>query len=261
MTSKQPTQPKVSVITVCFNAAATIEQTINSVSAQSYQNVEYIIIDGGSQDGTLDIIKVYAQKGIVMQWSSEPDKGISDAFNKGVDKATGDFIQIVNADDWLYPNQIETAVSALLDSPDYGYAYGDLHLYDEGGEHVQTNKGQPNEAKKILPSMVHMPHSTFVVRKEAYQKVGGFNPVVKVSMDYDWVFRANQLNCDGLYVPGLTGVMRIGGVSQRNKLILHMENMICITKYRLWLSPLAIALYLGRVIWNVLKRLLLNSRL
>lgn len=95
---------KISIITVSYNAAKTIEQTIQSVVNQTYDNIEYIIIDGGSTDGTVDIIKKYEDK--IAYWVSEPDKGIYDAMNKGILKASGEYIYFLGADDWLYNESV-----------------------------------------------------------------------------------------------------------------------------------------------------------
>lgn len=108
-------QPLVSIVTVSYNSADTIEQTIQSVTKQTYPNIEYIIIDGGSRDGTVEIIKRYQDK--ISFWISEPDMGIYDAMNKGISYAKGDYIGIINSDDWYELDAIEKIVSKIKEDP------------------------------------------------------------------------------------------------------------------------------------------------
>lgn len=121
---------KISVITVSFNAAKTIEASIRSVIAQTYSNVEYIIIDGGSTDGTVDIIKKYADR--LAYWVSEPDKGIYDAMNKGVAAATGDYVYFLGADDILMPDAFSKMLASLTDISTLPVIYGDIIMQPEG---------------------------------------------------------------------------------------------------------------------------------
>src|SRR5262245_19759519 len=117
-------KPLVSIITVAYNADRFIEKTIQSVLSQTYSPIEYIIIDGGSTDNTADVIKKYADR--IAYWYSEKDNGISDAFNKGLNKATGDIIGIINADDWYESDTIEKVVNNFGDSD---VTYGDLQIW------------------------------------------------------------------------------------------------------------------------------------
>lgn len=120
---------KFSVITVCYNAADTLEETINSVVRQTYGNVEYIIIDGGSTDGTIDIIKKYADK--IAYWVSEPDKGMYDALVKGFSRATGDVVCWINADDLLYEAAFATVADFLMQNPEIKWVKGYNVVYNE----------------------------------------------------------------------------------------------------------------------------------
>lgn len=121
---------KISIITVSFNAAKTIEASINSVIAQTYPNIEFIIIDGGSTDGTVDIIKKYADS--LAYWVSEPDKGIYDAMNKGVAAATGDYVYFLGADDILMPDAFSKMLASLSDTSALPVIYGDVIMRPEG---------------------------------------------------------------------------------------------------------------------------------
>ncbi|MDE6460523.1 MAG: glycosyltransferase [Paramuribaculum sp.] len=120
--------PKISVVTVTFNSAATLEETILSVINQTYDNIEYIIIDGGSTDGTVDIIKKYSDR--ITYWISEPDKGIYDAMNKGIHVATGDYINFMNSGDKFFNDSILKKVSDYMVSGEYGVIYGNSISFD-----------------------------------------------------------------------------------------------------------------------------------
>lgn len=113
---------KVSVITVCYNSANTIEKTIKSVISQDYGDIEYIIIDGGSNDGTLDIIDKYKDKISIL--ISEPDKGIYDAMNKGIRIASGEIVGMINSDDWYGPYTVGAAARAMIRHPECGVVHG-----------------------------------------------------------------------------------------------------------------------------------------
>lgn len=215
MAERKHHQPLISIITVCYNAAQTIRDTLESVTEQNYPSIEYIVIDGGSNDGTVDIIKEYADKGIITHWVSEPDNGISDAFNKGLQKATGKYVQIVNADDWIDKNQLSIAVRALENNTDFGYAYGNLNLCDDNGKPKRYVQGIQDNPEKMRLSLKGMPHPSFLVRKETYDTIGGFDINCHIAMDYEWVSRCRSKNVHGLYVPELTVSFRDGGVSQR----------------------------------------------
>lgn len=173
------TQAKISVVTVCFNAAATIEKTILSVINQTYKNIEYIIIDGGSTDGTVDIIKKYADR--IAYWVSEPDKGIYDAMNKGINVATGEWINFMNAGDCFYNDNV---VSSLLDDVDslYDVIYGDaIYLRTKGTELV---KGEDIQyIKRNMPNT----HQAFFVRTENAKKIG-FDLKYKYAADYNMIY-------------------------------------------------------------------------
>ena len=205
--------PLVSVITVCYNSAATIEKTIKSVVSQSYGNIEYIIVDGGSTDGTVDIIKKYESS--ISKWISEPDEGISDAFNKGIAMSDGEFVQLVNADDWLSVDQIEKAVSAISDS-DYGYVFGDMMMYDPSGEAKYLQKGDPEYASKIRYNMPMVNHPTVVAKKKLYDEIGCFDDRYKIAMDYDWLSRVHKAGYKGCYNAAVVGNMTLCGVSDEN---------------------------------------------
>jgi glycosyltransferase involved in cell wall biosynthesis len=144
----------ISIITVVYNGASTLEQTILSVINQTYKNIEYIIIDGGSTDGTVDIIKKYEKH--LAYWVSEPDKGIYDAMNKGIDKATGEWINFMNSGDWFYNNSI-IATLFELDIKDYDILYGatiarqrESNIYCKAQEIIKIKKNMPCCHQSVL---------------------------------------------------------------------------------------------------------------
>lgn len=240
------TQPLVSIVTICYNCADTIEKTIESVISQSYSNIEYIIVDGGSTDGTLDIIKKNEE--YISKWISEPDEGISDAFNKGIAMANGDYIQLVNADDWLSDNQIELAV-ATISNTEYGFVFGDMLMYDQECQPQYLQKGEPHYFSKIKYGMPMLNHPTVMVKKELYCDVGDFDKQYKIAMDYDWLLRTHLAGYQGVYSKEIVGNMRLCGVSDENFEEAYKEVMNISISYGA--SPTAARLLL---IYKIAKR-------
>ena len=150
---------KISIVTVSYNAADTIEQTISSVVNQTYEDIEYIIIDGGSTDGTVDIIRKYEDK--IAYWVSEPDEGIYAAMNKGIDAATGDYIYFLGADDALVDSEILHYVcNDIKETHADVYSYCEYMVTDSGMQKFVSNKFARNE--KLIKSMI--PHQGMFVK-------------------------------------------------------------------------------------------------
>ncbi|MGI9434438.1 MAG: glycosyltransferase family 2 protein [Geminicoccaceae bacterium] len=211
-------RPKVSVITVVLNGGEALLRTIQSVLAQTYQPIEYIVIDGGSTDGSVDLIKRHHNS--IAFWISEPDRGISDAFNKGIAAATGDYVGLLNADDWLSPDQIETAVAALetgkaRQAGEASFAFGNLMYYASDGTPLHLIQGDPSYADKIESRMPALNHPTMLVRRSLFETLGGFDQRYRVAMDYDWVLRAHLAGHRGVHAPGVLGHMTLAGTSDR----------------------------------------------
>jgi glycosyltransferase involved in cell wall biosynthesis len=203
--------PLVSVVTVCLNAATTIRRSIESVLGQNYRPLEYIVIDGGSTDGTLDII--YEYKNVIHFFSSDRDLGISDAFNKGIMASQGNYIQLLNADDWLPPDKIEISVGELENNPKAAYVFGDLIIIDENDVPCMRIAGDPTYAKKISKVFPRLNHPTLLVRSEIYRKYGLFDLTLRIAMDYDWLLRIHCSGEYGIYSPNVLVFMRDGGAS------------------------------------------------
>lgn len=205
---------KISIITSVFNNEATIRDAIESVISQTYPDIEYIIIDGGSKDGTIEIIKEYSH--VITHFISEPDRGIYDGLNKGLGLATGDIIGFLHSDD-LYPDNttISTIMQAFADNIDG--VYGDL---------VYTSK---NDISKILrywkskpfsPKLLKygwMPaHPTLFLRRSIYQQHGLFDLHFKIAADYDFMLRILKSDLKIDYLPKILYKMRIGGESNKS---------------------------------------------
>ena len=208
-------EPRVSIATVVRNAARTLERTIESVLAQTFRSLEYVIIDGASSDGTTDLIRRHQDR--IAYWVSEPDRGISDAFNKGVAATRGAYVGLLNGDDWMPPGQVQIAVAALERSG-AAFAFGDVLYHDLDGRPTHLVRGDPDYAARIAYRMPDVHHPTMLVRRSVYDAVGLFDPAYAIAMDYDWLQRAHRAGFRGVYVPGLVAHMSLAGASDRRHL-------------------------------------------
>ena len=179
---------KVSTITVALNAADTIEATIKSVLNQDYKNIEYIVVDGGSTDSTLDIIKRY--KNSIARVISEPDNGIYDAMNKGINLSTGDIIAILNSDDVYTDQTIVGQIVEFMQSNSLDAAYGDLVYIDQNNADRVTRFWKAGKYKKGAFSYGWiLPHPTFFCRKDIFERFGYFNDKLQVAADFELMLR------------------------------------------------------------------------
>lgn len=182
---------KVSIITATYNSAATLRDTLDSVLAQTYQDIEYIIVDGLSADGTQEIVKAYEPRfGGRLRLVSEKDKGLYDAMNKGLRMATGDIVGVLNSDDLFYDKQVVADVVKAFESDDIDCVYGDLEFVaaNDITKVVRKWKGsqyQPGYFKRGW----HPAHPTFYCRRACYEKYGYFDLDLKVSADFDLMLR------------------------------------------------------------------------
>lgn len=205
--------PKVSIITVCYNSAKTIEDTILSVLNQTYDNIEYIIVDGLSTDNTLEIVNNYKDK--IAKVVSEKDAGLYDAINKGIGLATGEIIANINSDDFYIDNNVIADVVAKMEEEKSDTLYADLYYV----EAIDTNKVTRNwvsgDYKKGLFFKGWMPpHPTFFVRKSIYDSYGKFNLELKSAADYEIMLRFIHKHESSIsYLPRVIVRMRVGGVS------------------------------------------------
>lgn len=204
-------QPLVSIITVVFNGQAHIEQSIKSVLSQTYFNIDYIIIDGASTDGTIDIIKKYETN--ISTFISEKDSGIYNAMNKGLKVAKGEIIAILNADDYYYPETIQQVVEQFEQS-NADVVYGNIAKLRELDGREYLKEVQPNI--KLMEQTMPIFHPATFIKKQVYDEVGVFNETYRLSSDYDLVYRIYKAGKQFSYINKPLTVFRIGGASNVN---------------------------------------------
>jgi glycosyltransferase involved in cell wall biosynthesis len=234
--------PKVTIITIAYNAAATIELTILSVLGQTYENLEYIIIDGGSTDGTQKIIEKY--KGKVTKYVSEPDKGIADGFNKGIAMATGRWIGMINADDWYKPNAVEVMMHNISQHDDV--CCGNIML-------VGSNDFERQKKSKVswLNFGMYIMHPTCFIKKEVYREVGGYDTGLKIAMDFDMFLRIKRKGFKIRHIDEVVAYMRLDGVSN-DTVKMHREELSVMRRHLNGLNYYCSYLfnYLNRLRWR-----------
>lgn len=239
---------KVSIITVVFNGASTLKSCIDSVLSQDYKDIEYIIVDGKSTDGTVELIQSYGSK--IARLLSEPDKGIYDAMNKGIALATGDIVGILNADDFYASNSAVSKIVQAMNTSNFDGAYGDLFYVDAVHIEKVTRKWIAGSYKKGSFLFGWMPpHPTFFIRRKLYEKYGVFRLDLGSAADYELMLRMiHKFGINLAYVPEVLIKMRAGGVSNssvENRLAANRNdrkawelNHIKPYFFTLWLKPL-----------------------
>ncbi len=198
---------KISIITISFNSEATIEETIESVGCQDYENLEYIIVDGGSTDKTLDIIKRHHH--LITKVISEKDEGISDAFNKGIKAATGDLIGIINSDDILLPGTL----SRLAEEYEKGVDIYRMNIQIWNDVSGLKFKEIPSMNFPLTPLSIHVAHQGTFVDRKAYEKYGLFDTHLHYTMDIDFLTRCHQRNARMKYIDHDAALFRLGGAT------------------------------------------------
>jgi len=207
-----PSSPKISIITVSFNSAQTIGDTLKSIAGQSYPNIEHIIVDGSSTDQTMQIVMGFPH---VTKCISEKDEGIYFAMNKGIAMASGDVIGILNADDLYADNGVIAKVAAVFEDPAVDATYADLVFVDreDVSKVVRTWKSGPFKRSSMYNGWMP-PHPTFFVRRSLYEKYGLFNTILRSAADYELMLRfllKHEINLS--YIPQTIINMRQGGKS------------------------------------------------
>ncbi len=178
--------PKVTIVTPSYNQGDFLEETILSVLNQDYPNLEYIVVDGGSNDGSIEIIKKYEDR--LAWWVSEPDNGQSDAINKGFSKATGEIFNWVNSDDLLCPGSIRMAVHFLQKYPDCELVFGDRLIIDEGSTVIETYEA-PSYWRSFPPLLTKLPQEAAFFSANLWKKTGGLDTSLHYVMDTDLWYR------------------------------------------------------------------------
>jgi glycosyltransferase involved in cell wall biosynthesis len=181
-----PDLPLVSIVTPSFNQADYLEETILSVLEQDYENLEYIVVDGGSTDGSIEIIQQYASQ--ITSWVSETDMGQTDAINKGFSIASGDIFAWLNSDDTYRPGAILEAVNFLREHPEVGMMYGRAYYVDEQGSPVARYPAGLTSYQGLRRGVTTIPQQTMFFRSTLWEMVGPLDPSFFYAMDYDlWV--------------------------------------------------------------------------
>jgi len=244
----QADNPFISIITPTLNSSKYIRETIDSVNNQSYRNFEHIFIDGGSTDNTIPIIKKYSKKRRIV---SEPDKGISDAFNKGIRLAKGEIVGIINSDDYYAENIFQHIINAYVDSDKFSILHGSMCLIG-----IKKNRFIRPRPFPGFTFYIDMPvyHPTVFVPKKIYDDIGIFDLKYKYSMDFDFLLRASKKGCKFKNINKIISYFRFGGVANTNALKCHKE--VLNSQLENNLNPVVCrATYLSKIAVNRFKQL------
>ena len=234
---------KISIITICFNSEKTIFKTLESVKKQSFNNIEHIIIDGASNDKTLEICKEYPNS---IKIISEQDNGVYDAFNKGLNIATGDVIGFLNADDTFYnENSIQDIVDAFSNN-EADIVYGNLDYVNEESKVIRNWISRPYE-KGLLKKAWKIAHPSFYCKKEVYDRLGGYNDSFKIAGDFELCLRFLEINqVPSFYLNKKLVKMLVGGISNsglKSKWIIFKEDLRAFKINNISVNPVLFFLY------------------
>ena len=229
---------KITIITISFNAEKTIEKTLMSIESQSYDNIEHIIVDGGSKDNTLEICNSFPH---VSKIISESDKGVYDAFNKGLKIATGDIIGFLNADDVFYESNSVLEIVNAFSINETDIVYGNLDYVNEDGKVIRNWVSKPY--KRGLIKKAWMPaHPTFYCKKEIYNRLGGYNDSFKIAGDFELCIRFLEVyKVHSFYLNKKLVKMLVGGVSNnglKSKWTIFKEELRALKLNEIKINPL-----------------------
>jgi glycosyltransferase involved in cell wall biosynthesis len=247
--------PLVSIVTPSFNQAQFLERTIQSVLAQDYPRIEYIVVDGGSTDGSLEIIKKYQSR--IAWWVSEQDKGQTDAINKGFNRANGEILAWINSDDSYHPGAVTAAVKYLLENPDVAMVYADCDFIDENDSVIGKFNAAQTDLRRLRTGYVHIPQQTMFFRAKYWKQLGPLDPSFYFAMDYDlWTRLAAHAPLK--YLPGKTWAnFRIHTTSKTNVADQRGWQEMLRVHYRdggSFFSPIVAKYYLRKIIGPLWKR-------
>jgi glycosyltransferase involved in cell wall biosynthesis len=216
--------PKFSIITVVYNDVENIEETIKSVINQTYKNFEYIIIDGNSDDGTVEKIKKYEKK--ISYWVSEKDKGIYDAMNKGIKKARGELLYFLNSNDFFYNNDVlKNVAEQYLEKGKPDILYG--RLYCKYNDSLRKDTISPKiNPKKRLPNGSTIYHQSSFIKKKAFEDLGLYEIKYKLAGDYDFFCRCFVAGLEFCYIENIVSIFNRGGRSSNSDLCYEENSQI-----------------------------------
>ena len=222
---------KISIITVCYNSGKTIEDTFKSVQSQSYKDIEYIVIDGGSKDNTLELINQY--KEIIDYTVSEKDNGLYDAMNKGIEKATGDVIGFLNSDDLFCDDMaVEKVMNVFNENSKIDSVYADIYYVDQNNTDKIVRKWITGKQKTFKKGW-HPAHPTLYIKKKVYNQYGGFNLKFKLASDFEIMLRfIEKYKISTIYLPEPLIKMRLGGETNKSVENIFRQNKECIKAFK-----------------------------
>lgn len=241
---------KITIITICYNSVATLEKTILSVVEQSYKNIEYIIIDGNSNDGTLDIIKKYENN--ITKWISEPDKGLYDAMNKGILLATGDLIGILNSDDTFYSTRVVEEIANFHKQNNIDASVGTIIQHNEEGKIVRLYSSKYWNPEKLKIGFMP-PHPSIFLKSTLFSSYGNYDLGFKIGADYELIIRFFLKNNISWKYSGITTTaMLVGGLSSSGSAsykLITQEIQKALLMNGITFSPIKIKF---RFIWKII---------
>lgn len=244
---------KISIITVCYNSEKHIKTAIESVINQTFNNIEYIVVDGASKDKTVDIVKSYGDK--ITKFVSEPDKGIYDAMNKGFQMATGDYLAVINSDDFYISNDAIESVVNELNKKQTDSLFADLIYVEENNTDKQVRYWKSNEfVKGSFKKGWHPAHPTFFVKNEVYKKYGYFDLSFKLAADFELMLRfleKHQISSCYLSKPIIK--MRLGGATNKNFKNIYNQNIECYRAFKVNQLPVSILYPLYRLLPKLIQ--------
>jgi glycosyltransferase involved in cell wall biosynthesis len=209
-----------SIITITYNSSRFLAETVDSVINQDFPDFEYIIVDGGSTDGTLDIVRKYAERDSRIRWVSEPDGGIADAMNKGVRLATGDIVAHLHSDDTYLPGALRQVADAFARHADARWLTGCLRHVNERGEFLYDSRFKDDYSLESLLRRNLIGHPATFIRREVFAEVGGFDAALRYAMDYDlWLRIAPRYPV--LPLPSLLATFRVHAESLSSRELLQ----------------------------------------
>lgn len=225
-------KPKISIITICYNSEKTIAHTLQSVAEQNYENLEYVIVDGASKDNTLKVAEHFKNK--ISRLISEPDQGIYDAMNKGLNLVTGDIIGILNSDDFYVDNNVISKIAKRFDDPAVDCVHADLYYVNKDNtaqivRHWKSCAYSPGAFRKGW----HPAHPTFFVRKRVYEKYGLFDLNFNLAADFELMLRfLERYKINSIHLPEPVVRMRLGGATSKNIKNIIEQNIECYKAFK-----------------------------
>ncbi|MEM9388424.1 MAG: glycosyltransferase family 2 protein [Pseudomonadota bacterium] len=248
---------KLSIVTATYNAASHLKRTIDSVAEQDYENIEYVIVDGSSSDSSVDVIRAAGDR--VSSWTSEPDQGIYDALNKGIERSSGDVVAFLHAGDVYASSDAASRMMSALKESDAHVAYSDVVFFRESDSSkvVRHYSSASFNAARIASGFMPA-HPTMFVRRGTYERVGAYDISYAIAGDFDWVARAFSVHeVRSCYVEGVLIRMVAGGLSTRgwsSKKIITDEMLRACRAHGIRTGPIRLWLRFPIKTWELLTR-------